>query len=58
MVKSLDCGIVESEFDLRSRYYVRFQTNTLGKPTFSILLQLIYYCFKMIGSYGVVLYYY
>ena len=31
MVKALDCGIVVSRFVLQSRYYVCFQTNTLGK---------------------------
>ena len=31
MVKTLDSGIVINEFDLQSRYYVPFRTNTLGK---------------------------
>ena len=31
MVKVLDCGIVVSKFELQSRYYVHFQTNTFGK---------------------------
>ena len=31
MVKAVECGIVVSEFELQSRYYVHFQTNTLGK---------------------------
>ncbi len=31
MVKSMDCGIVVSEFVLQSRYYVHFRANTLGK---------------------------
>ena len=30
-VKALDCGIIASEFVLQSRYYVYFQTNTLGE---------------------------
>ena len=30
MLKVMDCGIVESEFELQSRYYVHFQTNALG----------------------------
>ena len=33
----LDCDIVKSEFELQSRYYVHFLTNTLGKgmnPTY------------------------
>ena len=31
MVKAMDCGIVISEFELQSHYYVHFRTNTLGK---------------------------
>ena len=31
MVKAMHCGIVVSEFELQSRYYNHFQTNTLGK---------------------------
>ena len=31
MVKVLDRGIVVSEFELQSRYFVHFQTNTLEK---------------------------
>ena len=31
MVKVLDCEIVVSEFELQSRYYVHFRTNTLEK---------------------------
>ena len=27
----LDCGIVVSEFELQSRYYVHFRTDTLEK---------------------------
>ena len=31
MVKVVHCGIVVSEFELQSRYYVHFRTNTLAK---------------------------
>ena len=31
MVKATDIGIVVSEFEFQSRYYVHFRTNTLGK---------------------------
>ena len=31
MVKAMDCRIVVSELGLRTRYYVHFLTNTLGK---------------------------
>ena len=31
IVKAMDCGIVVSEFELQSRYYVHFRANTLGK---------------------------
>ena len=31
MVKAMDCGIVVSEFELKTCYYVHFRANTLGK---------------------------
>ncbi len=31
MVKAMVCEIVAREFELQSRYYVHFRTNTLGK---------------------------
>ena len=31
MVKAMDCWIVISEFELQSRYYVQFWTNTHGE---------------------------
>ena len=31
MVKALAYGVVVSEFELQSRYYVHFRTNTLEK---------------------------
>ena len=31
MVKAMDCGIVVSEFEFQSRYYVHFRANTFGK---------------------------
>ena len=31
MVKAMDCGIVVSDSELQSYYYVQFRTNTLGK---------------------------
>ena len=37
MVKAMDGGIVVSEFELQSCYYVHFRANTLGKdmnPTY------------------------
>ena len=38
MVKALDGGIVVSEFELQSRYYVHFRTNTLGKGMNPLIL--------------------
>ena len=38
MVKALDCGIVESEFELQLLYYVHFWTNTLGKGMNPLIL--------------------
>ena len=31
MVKAMDSRIVVSKFELQLRYYIHFQTNTLGK---------------------------
>ena len=30
-IETMDCKIVVSDFELQSRYYVHFRTNTLGK---------------------------
>ena len=38
MAKALDCGIVVSEFELQSRYYIQFQRNTLGKGMNPLIL--------------------
>ena len=38
MVKAMDCGIVESEFVLQSRYYVHFRANTLGRGMNPLIL--------------------
>ena len=38
MVKAMDCEIVVSEFELQSRYYVYFQTNTFGKGMNPLIL--------------------
>ena len=38
MVKALECGIVVREFELQSRYYVHFRTNTLGKGMNRLIL--------------------
>ena len=38
IVKTMDCGIVESEFVLQSRYYVHFRANTLGKGMNPLIL--------------------
>ena len=38
MVKAMDCGIVEREFVLQSRYYVHFRANTLGKGMNPLIL--------------------
>ena len=37
MVKAQGCGIVVSEFELQSRDYVPFRTNTLGKGMNSLI---------------------
>ena len=38
MVKLMDCKIVVSEFELQSRNYVHFRTNTLGKGMNPLIL--------------------
>ena len=38
MVKAMNCGIVISEFELQSRYYVHFRANTLGKGMNPLIL--------------------
>ena len=38
MVKAMDCRIVVSEFELQSRYYVHFRTNTLAKGMNPLIL--------------------
>ena len=38
IIKALDCGIVVSEFELQSPYYVHFRTNTLGKSMNPLIL--------------------
>ena len=38
MFKAMDCGIVVSEFELQSRYYIHFQTNTFGKDMNLLIL--------------------
>ena len=42
MVKSLYCGIVVSEFELQSRFYVHFRTNTLRKGMNFLILLLFF----------------
>ena len=37
--KVLNGNIVVSEFELKSRYYVHFRTNTLGKGMNTLILQ-------------------
>ena len=38
MVKTMDSGIVVSEFELKSHYYIHFRTNTLGKGMKPLIL--------------------
>ena len=38
MVKAMDCGIVLSEFELQSHYYVHFRANTIGKGMNPLIL--------------------
>ena len=38
MVKAMDCGIVVSDFEFQSHYYVHIRTNTLGKGMNHLIL--------------------
>ena len=38
MVKAMVCEIVAREFEIQSRYYVHFRTNTLGKGMNPLIL--------------------
>ena len=38
MVKAMDCGIVVSEFEIQSRYYVHFWANILGEGVNPLIL--------------------
>ena len=38
MVNSMGCGIIVSEFEHRSCYYVHFQTNNFGKDVNPLML--------------------
>ena len=41
MVKTMDCGILVSDFVLQSRYYVHFRANSLGKGMNPLILPAI-----------------
>ena len=41
MVKTMDCGIVVSEFVLQSRYYIHFRADTFGKNMNPLILQVM-----------------
>ena len=38
MVKAIACEIVAREFELQSRYYIHFRTNTFGIDKNSLIL--------------------
>ena len=48
--KAIDCEIVVSEFELQSRYYVHFSTNTIGKVMNPLILPLL---FTLENSFGI-----
>ena len=43
MVKAMDFGIVVCKFDIQSRYYIHFRTNTLGKGMNLLILPVMGY---------------
>ena len=38
MIKGMDFGIVVCEFEIQSRYYIHFRTNTYGKGMNPLIL--------------------
>ena len=38
IVKAMDCGIMINKFEVESRYYIHFGTNTLGKGMNPLIL--------------------
>ena len=38
MVKAMVCENVAREFEIKSRYYIHFRTNTLGKGIYPLIL--------------------
>ena len=38
MVNSVDCGVLQSEFELHSHYYFHFRGNTFGKGMNPLIL--------------------
>ena len=55
MVKSLDCGILVSEFELQLHYYIHFRVNTHGKgmnplilPAIGQIVPLLFFYPKMV----------
>ena len=51
MANGLDNDIVVSEFELQSRFYIHFQTNTLGKGMNSLILSVSGYIVPLLLLY-------
>ena len=57
MVKAMDCGIVVSKFEFKSRYYVHFRANTLEKGMNPLILsamgQIVSLMFFLENGFGI-----
>ena len=56
MVNVLDSDIVVSEFELRSRYYVHFLSNTRGKSMHILICSVMgeyHYCYFYKDGFGI-----
>ena len=55
MAKVMDCGLVVSDFEPQSFYYVSFQTNTIGKGMNSLKLTVMGRIISLLSSTGMAL---
>ena len=49
MINALDRGIILRKFELQSRYYIPFRTNTLGKGMNPLLLPYMRYIVPLVS---------
>ena len=49
-LKTMDCGIVVSEFELQLRYYILFRINALGKAMKPLIIYIYIYIYSIMGE--------